>query len=181
MDRVTLAHGSGGKPMHELIDSLFLKEFSNKVLREKKDSAVFAIGDERLAFTTDSYVVSPLFFPGGDIGMLAVNGTVNDLSVCGARPLFLSCAIIAEEGLDVSILRRVTSSMKRSANEAGAQIVTGDTKVVERGKCDRLFVTTSGIGIIEKGRELSIDMIKPGDVVLVNGQIGDQERHGAIE
>ncbi len=173
MDRILLAHGNGGKLMHDLIDSLFMKEFSNEILREKKDSAVFTFGGEKFAFTTDSYVVDPLFFPGGDIGSLAVHGTVNDLSVCGARPLFLACAMVIEEGLDIAVLERVTRSMRQRARACGVAIVTGDTKVVEKGKCDKLFITTSGIGSIARGVELSIDTIRPGDAVLINGTIGD--------
>ena len=173
MDKITLAHGSGGKPMHRLIDSLFLKEFSNAIGREKKDSAILSMKGATLAFTTDSYVVDPLFFPGGDIGCLAVNGTVNDLSVCGARPFFLSCAMVIEEGLDIVTLERVVRSMKLCAQACGVRIVTGDTKVVETGKCDKLFITTSGIGVIDKGITLSIDNIKPSDAVIINGPIGD--------
>lgn len=159
--------------MHRLIDSLFIKELSNKILREKQDSAVFRIAGSRLAFTTDSYVVDPLFFPGGDIGALAVNGTVNDLAVCGARPLFLSCAMIIEEGLDMALLRRVTRSLSSRALESGVAVVTGDTKVVGKGKCDKLFITTGGVGIVERGVTLSKSLIRAGDAVLINGPIGD--------
>ena len=173
MDKITLAHGSGGRLMHELIDSLFLDEFSNTVLREKKDSAVFRIKGRAFAFTTDSYVVEPLFFPGGDIGRLAVCGTVNDLSVCGATPLYISCAVIIEEGLDIRILRKVAGSIRLAANEAGIKVVTGDTKVVEKGKCDRLFINTSGIGVIDGGISLSPDYIRDADAVIINGSIGD--------
>ncbi|MFA5147330.1 MAG: hydrogenase expression/formation protein HypE [Candidatus Omnitrophota bacterium] len=171
-EKIMLAHGSGGKLMHQLIDSLFIKELDNDILREKMDSAVVAIGGKEIAFTTDSYVVDPIFFPGGDIGSLAVYGTVNDLSVCGARPLFISLSLIIEEGLDRCALENVTHSIKTAARIAGVRIVTGDTKVVERGSCDRLFINTSGIGeIYYKG--LSAGSIRPGDLVLVTGPVGD--------
>lgn len=172
MEKITLAHGSGGTAMHGLIDSLFIKELGNKILRQKTDSAVISVGKKRLAFTTDSYVVNPLFFPGGDIGNLAVYGTVNDLSVCGAKPLFISLALIIEEGLDIKILERVIRSIGISAGKAGVSIVTGDTKVVERGMCDKIFINTSGVGEIYYDR-LSIDVITPGDAVIVSGPIGE--------
>lgn len=158
--------------MHELIDSLFLKELGNPVLRRKKDSAVLKFGAKKFAFTTDSYVVKPIFFKGGDIGSLAINGTVNDLSVCGARPLYISVGMIIEEGLDYDVLRRVTVSMGKAARKAGVWIVTGDMKVVEKGSCDRLFINTSGIGEIYYAG-LGIERIRPGDRVLVNGDIGE--------
>ncbi len=172
MDRITLAHGSGGRMMHELIDSLFMKELGNSVLREKKDSAILSIGAKPVAFTTDTYVVNPIFFPGGDIGSLSVYGTVNDLSVCGARPLFISVGIIMEEGLEMSALRRLTASVGLAAKRAGVKIVTGDTKVVERGSCDKVFINTSGIGIVYYPG-LSMSRIKAGDRVIVSGPIGD--------
>ena len=171
MDKITLAHGSGGTLMHKLIDSLIMKEFDNKILRQKKDSAILKIGKTRLAFTTDSYVVNPIFFPGGDIGSLAVHGTVNDLSVCGARALYLSMGFIIEEGLDRSILEKIVRSANTAAKHAGVKIVTGDTKVVERGSCDKIFINTSGVGEIHYDR-LSTDNIKPGDEVIVSGPIG---------
>lgn len=171
MSKITLAHGSGGTLMHKLIDSLIIKEFDNKILRQKKDSALFEIGKTRIAFTTDSYVVNPIFFPGGDIGSLAVYGTVNDLSVCGARPLYLSMGLIIEEGLEKEILEKIVKSANRAAKRAGVDIVTGDTKVVERGACDKIFINTSGVGNVYYSG-LSIDRIRPGDVVIVSGTIG---------
>ena len=172
MDRITLGHGSGGRQMHKLIDSLFLKAFSNPILNRKRDSAVLNIGNKKIAFTTDSYVVDPIFFPGGDIGSLAIYGTVNDLSVCGARALYISVGAVIEEGLDVSVLERIVRSMAEAAKKAGVRIVTGDTKVVEKGSCDRIFINTSGIGeVYFEG--LSADKIKPGDSVIVSGPVGD--------
>lgn len=176
--RITLAHGGGGQAMRRLIDDVFVRAFDNPTLAALEDQALLplapllAAGD-RLAFTTDSYVVDPLFFPGGDIGTLAVAGTVNDLAMGGARPLVLSCAMVLEEGLEVSILRRVVASMKRVAAEAGVQIVTGDTKVVERGAADKLFINTAGIGVVPRGVALSARHAQPGDVVIVNGPLGD--------
>jgi hydrogenase expression/formation protein HypE len=179
--KVTLAHGGGGKAMKDLIDDVFVRAFDNPALAPLEDQARFdlarlaACGD-RLAFTTDAYVVDPLFFPGGDIGKLAVNGTVNDLAVGGARPLYLSCAVIIEEGVPVDLLRRVAQSMAGAACEARVEIVTGDTKVVDKGACDQLFITTAGIGVILPGVELGAGRAEPGDAVLVNGVLGD---HGA--
>jgi hydrogenase expression/formation protein HypE len=179
--RITLAHGGGGKAMRDLIDDLFVAGFDNELLAELDDQARIPLVDllgagDRLAFTTDSYVVDPLFFPGADIGMLAVNGTVNDLAVGGARPLFLSCAVILEEGLDVATLRRVVASMRAAAQAAGVLVVTGDTKVVQRGAADKLFITTTGLGVIRAGLELRPSRARPGDAILVNGLLGD---HGA--
>ena len=179
--RVTLAHGGGGKAMKDLIRDVFVEAFDNPALRPLEDQARFGLAElsargDRLAFTTDSYVVDPLFFPGGDIGKLAVCGTVNDLAVGGAVPLYLSCAAILEEGVEIELLRRVARSMAEAAKAAGVAIVTGDTKVVHRGGCDKLFLTTSGVGVIPKGRELGAHRARPGDVVLVNGLLGD---HGA--
>jgi len=178
---ITLAHGGGGKAMRDLIDDVFVSVFDNPALAPLDDQARFALSDltamgDRLAFTTDSYVVDPLFFPGGDIGKLAVNGTVNDLAVGGARPLYLSCGAIIEEGLSVETLRTIARSMAEAAAACGVAIVTGDTKVVPRGACDKLFINTSGIGVIREGIRLSADNTRPGDVVLVNGVLGD---HGA--
>jgi hydrogenase expression/formation protein HypE len=178
---ITLAHGGGGKAMHDLIEDVFLGAFDNAVLDTLEDQARFSLADlarhgDRLAFTTDSYVVKPLEFPGGDIGKLAVCGTVNDLAVGGAIPLHLSCAVILEEGLPIELLRRIMRSMAVTARAAGVQIVTGDTKVVERGACDRLYINTAGIGVIRAGVELGAGRGRPGDVVLVNGLLGD---HGA--
>jgi hydrogenase expression/formation protein HypE len=178
---VNLAHGSGGRAMRDLIEDVFVSTFDNPTLAALEDQAVFALADlttrgDRLAFTTDSYVVDPLFFPGGDIGTLAVSGTVNDLAVCGATPLYLSCAVVIEEGLAVDILRRVAASMQRVALEAGVAIVTGDTKVVERGCADKLFINTAGIGVVRSDVSISARNARPGDVVIVNGYLGD---HGA--
>ena len=174
-EHITLSHGSGGKSSHALIESLILPAFRNSLLDGDADAAVFtsAGGTERIAFTTDSYVVSPLFFPGGDIGKLAVHGTINDLAVTGARPLALSVGLILEEGLDMATLRRVVDSMAAAAAAAGVPIVTGDTKVVNRGKADQLFINTSGVGVVGADVGLSVDRVQPGDVVLVSGFIGD--------
>ena len=171
--RITLAHGAGGKSTHTLIEAVFLEAFGNPVLDRLEDQAVIQAGGARLAFTTDSYVVDPLFFPGGDIGDLAVNGTVNDLAVSGARPLYLSCGFILEEGLPVEQLQRIVASMAAAAGTAGVQIVTGDTKVVQRGKADGCYVNTAGIGVLERPLTLGADQARPGDVVLVSGPIGD--------
>lgn len=172
MEKITLAHGSGGTMMHSLIDSLIIKEFDNAMLRQKKDSAIFEFGNKEMAFTTDSYVVNPIFFAGGDIGSLAVYGTVNDLSVCGACPLYISLGLIIEEGLDKSVLGKIVKSASIAAKRSGVKIVTGDTKVVERGSCDRIFINTSGIGEIYYD-SLSLDNMQGGDAVIVSGTIGD--------
>ena len=178
---VTLAHGGGGKAMKDLIDDVFVAAFDNPALAPLEDQARFdmaalaGLGD-RLAFTTNSFVVHPLIFPGGDIGKLAICGTVNDLAVGGAVPLYLSCAIIIEEGVSVDALRQIASSMARTAREAGVTVVTGDTKVVNKGACDKVFITTAGIGVIREGVNLSAAGARPGDAILVNGQLGD---HGA--
>jgi hydrogenase expression/formation protein HypE len=178
---VTLAHGGGGSAMRNLIDDVFVSAFDNPSLDPLEDQARFALAGlarlgDRLAFTTDSYVIDPLFFPGGDIGKLAVCGTTNDLAVCGAVPLYLTCSAIIEEGLEVDTLRAVARSMAAAAADAGVQIVTGDTKVVHKGACDKLFLNTAGIGIIRDGVELGAGRCRPGDAVLVNGLLGD---HGA--
>jgi hydrogenase expression/formation protein HypE len=172
-ERIVLGHGSGGKLTADLIDQIFLPAFRNPILDKLDDQAVVSAGGARLAFTTDSFVVTPIFFPGGDIGQLAVNGTVNDLAMSGARPLYLSAAFILEEGLAVEDLRRVVRSMRSAAEEAGVEVVTGDTKVVNRGKGDQIFITTSGIGLVSDGVNLSADRAQPGDKVLVSGYIGD--------
>lgn len=179
--KVTLAHGGGGKAMKDLIDDVFVSAFDNAALAPLEDQARFDLSDlarygDRLAFTTDSFVVHPLFFPRGDIGKLAVCGTVNDLAVGGAQPLYLSCAAIVEEGVEVDLLRRVAMSMAATAREAGVEIVTGDTKVVQKGACDKIFLTTTGIGVIRADVSLGADRARPGDVVIVNGVLGD---HGA--
>jgi hydrogenase expression/formation protein HypE len=178
-DQILLGHGSGGQLTADLIGRLFLPAFGNEVLGALEDQAIVEIGGgkdakaSRLAFTTDSFVVQPLFFPGGDIGRLAVHGTVNDLAVGGARPLFLSAAFILEEGLPLSDLERIVVSMKQTCEEAGVALVTGDTKVVDRGKGDGIYITTSGIGLVPEGRYLSIHAARPGDKILVSGTIGD--------
>ncbi|MDP2912478.1 MAG: hydrogenase expression/formation protein HypE [Candidatus Omnitrophota bacterium] len=172
VEKITLSHGSGGRLMHELVDNLILKELGNSVLREKKDSAIFKIGNRKTAFTTDSYVVNPLFFPGGDIGSMAVYGTVNDLSVCGARPLFISLSLIIEEGFDRALLEKIIKSVKLASKKAGVYVVTGDTKVVEKGSCDKIFINTSGIGEIYYDG-LSVENIRQGDRIIISGPIGD--------
>ncbi len=180
-DHILLGHGSGGQLTADLIQRLFLPGFGNDVLGALEDQATLTLtlgaGDgvkaPRIAFTTDAFVVRPLFFPGGDIGRLAVHGTVNDLAVGGARPMFLSAAFILEEGLPLSDLRRIVASMRRACDEAGVGLVTGDTKVVDRGKGDGVFITTSGIGLVPEGRSLSIHSARPGDCVLVSGTLGD--------
>lgn len=175
-EHVTLSHGSGGKAMFNLLEGLITPAFRNPMLDAQGDSAVFSAngaGGPMVAFTTDSYVVNPLFFPGGDIGKLAIHGTINDLAVAGAVPLALSLALILEEGLDMDILQRVVTSMAAAAEEAGVEIATGDTKVVERGKADGLYVNTSGVGALLDGIELSPLRVRPGDRVLVSGYIGD--------
>ncbi|HVI09503.1 MAG TPA: hydrogenase expression/formation protein HypE [Candidatus Binatia bacterium] len=172
-DAVVLGHGSGGKLSAELIRDVFLRSLNNPVLNRLDDQAIVKIGGSRLAFTTDSFVVKPLFFPGGDIGSLAVHGTVNDLAMGGATPLFLSAAFIIEEGFSINQLRRVVDSMHGAAEAAGVEIVTGDTKVVEKGKGDELFVTTTGIGIVPEDLILSADRARPGDKVLLSGSIAE--------
>ncbi len=174
-EHITLSHGSGGKSSHALIESLILPAFRNPLLDGGADAAVFATGAEsgRIAMTTDSYVVSPLFFPGGDIGKLAVHGTINDLAVSGARPIALSVGLILEEGLDMALLRRVIESMAAAALAAGVPIVTGDTKVVHRGKADQVFINTTGVGVVGADMRLDVERVQPGDVVLISGSIGD--------
>ncbi len=171
-DKVLLAHGSGGKLSHDLIEKCFMSELANPLLDKLEDSAVFEMGG-RLAFTTDSYTVNPIFFPGGDIGKLAVCGTVNDLSMNGAKPCYLSLAFIIEEGLPIAELKRVVASIRRAADEAGVQIVTGDTKVVNQGCSDRLFINTAGVGIVPEGVNISAANARPGDRIIVSGNIGD--------
>jgi len=187
--KILLAHGSGGQLSHELVERLFLKHFDNPILARLDDAAVLQAGkwaslqvgdlptcrlaDFRLAFTTDSYVVSPIFFPGGDVGKLAVCGTINDLATSGAVPLYLSAGFIIEEGLELADLEQVVVSMATTAQAAGVQIVTGDTKVVDRGKADRLFINTAGIGVVPIGMELGGDQVRPGDAVILSGTIGD--------
>lgn len=176
-----MAHGAGGKAMHDLIESIFVQTFQTPDLQQLEDQARFdlatllAAGD-RLALTTDSYVVDPLFFPGGDIGKLAVTGTVNDLAVGGAKPLYLTCSTIIEEGFSLDTLRIIARSMQATAVQAGVSIVTGDTKVVPRGAADKLFINTAGVGVIPIGVDIRAARAEPGDVVIVNGMLGD---HGA--
>src|SRR5271165_1544430 len=172
-DRIVLGHGSGGRLSAELLRDVFLPLFSNPVLDRMDDQAIVDIGGARVAFTTDSFVVQPLFFPGGDIGSLAVHGTINDLAMGGARPLFLSAGFILEEGFSTEALRLIASSMADAAAAAGVSIITGDTKVVERGKGDGVFINTTGIGIVPDGVRLSASQARPGDRVILSGSIGD--------
>jgi len=174
-EKILLAHGSGGKLSHDLVSEILLPRFSNPFLEPLDDSARIINQEGPLAFTTDSYVIHPLFFPGGDIGKLAVCGTVNDLSMIGAVPSYLSLSLIIEEGLSIELLKRIMSSVRDAAEEASVSIVTGDTKVVEHGAADQLFITTSGIGWIRKGVHLSGGNARPGDKVLVSGFLGDHE------
>src|SRR5437773_3632981 len=172
---ITLSHGSGGKATHNLIEGVFAPAFSNPLLDPMDDAAIFSVKGigQRLAFTTDTYVVSPLFFAGGDIGKLAVHGTINDLAMAGAEPLYLSAGFILEEGFPISDLRRIVASMAQAASEAGVAIVTGDTKVVQRGKADGLFVNTTGVGIVRATWQLGQTQLQPGDRVLLSGPVGD--------
>ncbi len=171
-DKILLAHGSGGKLAHELVEKSFVKAFANPFLAKLDDSAVMDFSG-KLAFTTDSYVVSPIFFPGGDIGKLAVYGTVNDLAMSGAKPLYLSLSFIIEEGLPQDELNEIVNSVRKAAQEAEVEIVTGDTKVVHRGSADKLFINTAGVGIIPEGVDISGNKARPGDRVILSGTIGD--------
>jgi hydrogenase expression/formation protein HypE len=173
--KVLLAHGGGGRLMAQLIESFFLPAFDNPLLAQRHDGALIDTNEQHLAFTTDSYVVQPLFFPGGDIGTLAINGTVNDLAMCGARPAYLSAAFIIEEGLPMETLWRVVRSMQQAAAVAGVQVVTGDTKVVDKGKGDELFISTAGIGYIDSRFKLRPSEVQRGDAILLSGDVG---RHG---
>ena len=176
--RVTLAHGGGGRTMRQLIEGVLLPAMGNPMLAPLEDQArismveLAGLGDQ-LAFTTDTYVVSPIEFPGGDIGRLAVFGTVNDLAMAGAKPLYLSCGLVLEEGLEIAVLERLARSMGRAAREAGVAIVTGDTKVVERGAADRVFINTAGVGVVPRGTHICADRAQPGDALIVNGSLGD--------
>jgi hydrogenase expression/formation protein HypE len=172
---VTLAHGGGGRLTQDLIGKMFGPAFRNPFLDQQHDGAVLEAGGQRLAFTTDSYVVHPLFFPGGDIGSLAVNGTVNDLAMCGARPRWLSCGFILEEGLPMETLWRVVQAMQKASAEAGVQLVTGDTKVVDRGRGHGLYINTAGVGLLEHRLSIAPAGIRPGDAILISGDVG---RHG---
>jgi hydrogenase expression/formation protein HypE len=168
---IVLAHGSGGKISQQLIQEILLPQFRNELLDVQHDGAVFSVNGARLAFSTDSFVVSPIFFPGGDIGKLAIHGTVNDLAMCGARPLYLSAGFILEEGLSMREFQAVVSSMREAAATAGVALVTGDTKVVDRGKADKLFVNTSGIGLVPEKVNIHPGRARPGDKVIVSGEI----------
>jgi hydrogenase expression/formation protein HypE len=172
-DRITMSHGAGGKATQTLIEAVFLDAFRNPLLEPLEDAALVHVNGARVALTTDSYVVKPLFFPGGDIGDLAVNGTVNDLSMAGAVPLYLSAGFILEEGFPVADLASIAASMQAAAQRAGVQIVTGDTKVVEKGKADGCYINTAGVGVIENNVSLGVVRARPGDVILVSGPIGD--------
>ena len=171
--RVDMTHGSGGRAMAQLIEELFLAAFDNDWLRAANDNACFAVQSGRMVMATDSHVVSPLFFPGGDIGCLSVHGTVNDVAMSGAKPLYLSASFILEEGFPLADLKRIVDSMAHAAREAGVPIVTGDTKVVEQGKGDGVFITTTGVGVVPEGVNISGDRARPGDASLVSGTLGD--------
>ena len=171
--RIDMSHGSGGKAMAQLVDEVFVKAFANPLLEQRNDQAMFEVAAGRMVVTTDSYVVSPLFFPGGDIGSLAVHGTVNDIAMAGAKPLYLTAGFIIEEGFALKDLDRIVMSMAEAARAAGVAIVTGDTKVVERGKGDGVFINTTGIGVVPSGVSPSGDRACPGDAVLVSGTVGD--------
>ncbi|MEI7730908.1 MAG: hydrogenase expression/formation protein HypE [Verrucomicrobiota bacterium] len=173
--QVLLAHGGGGKLSHHLIEKMFLPAFDNPALDRRQDGAVLDLNGVRVAFSTDSYVVRPIFFPGGDIGQLAIHGTVNDLAMCGARPKYLSAGVILEEGFPMETLWRVVQSMRQAALNSGVQLVTGDTKVVDKGKGDGIYINTAGIGIVETPLTIAPSSVKPGDVILLNGDLG---RHG---
>ena len=183
-ETITLAHGGGGEVSHRLIEEVFRKNFTNEFLDMQHDGAMIDFENARLAFTTDSFVVKPLFFPGGNIGMLSVCGTVNDLAMCGAKPLYLSAGFIIEEGFEFSKLRKIVESMNLCAGSAGVMIVTGDTKVVEKGKGDGLFINTSGIGLIKEGVDICPRNCMPGDSIILSGKIGEHgiaimaERYG---
>lgn len=172
-EKISLSHGAGGKLSLDLINHLLKGNFNNKILNRLEDSAVLELNKQKLAFTTDSYVIQPIFFPGGDIGKLAVCGTINDLAVMGAKPLYLSCSLIIEEGLDKSILKKIILSMKKTAQKARVKIVTGDTKVVGKGSADKIFINTSGIGTIGDGIDLGREKIRIGDKIILSGTIGD--------
>lgn len=173
VDIITLSHGSGGQLTNKLINDLFIKNFDNEILSQMNDSAVIKIDNQRIAFTTDTYVISPLFFLGGDIGKLAICGTVNDLSMVGAKPIALSCGFIIEEGLERSVLEKVVKSMRDVCKEANVKLVTGDTKVVNRGGADKLFINTSGIGIIDKDIDIRGNNARVGDKIILSGNIGE--------
>ena len=170
---VDMTHGSGGRAMAQLIEEMFVKHFDNDMLRQANDQAAFDIPAGRMVMSTDGHVISPLFFPGGDIGSLSVHGTVNDVAMSGARPLYLSAGFILEEGYPLADLEQIVASMGRAASAAGVPVVTGDTKVVEKGKGDGVFITTTGVGVVPEGVNISGDLARPGDAILVNGTMGD--------
>ncbi|KIM00289.1 NiFe hydrogenase metallocenter assembly protein HypE [Paramagnetospirillum magnetotacticum MS-1] len=171
--RVDLTHGGGGRAMAQLVEELFIAAFDNEALNQRNDQGAFEVPGGRMVMTTDGYVISPLFFPGGDIGSLAVHGTVNDVAMAGAKPISLSAGFIIEEGFPLSDLKRIVTSMAKASKDAGVPVVTGDTKVVEKGKGDGIFITTAGIGIVPPGVEISGDKARPGDAILVSGTMGD--------
>jgi hydrogenase expression/formation protein HypE len=171
--RVDLSHGGGGRAMAQLVEQLFIAAFDNEWLAQRNDQATFAPPPGRMVMSTDSHVVSPLFFPGGDIGNLSIHGTINDVAMAGAQPLYLAAGFIIEEGFPLADLKRIVDSMARAASEAGVPIVTGDTKVVEQGKGDGLFITTTGVGVVPDGVDISGDRARPGDRILLSGTIGD--------
>jgi len=173
MDKITIAHGSGGKMTHELIKNVFLKHFDNEVLNNTEDSAVVDVSSKQIAFTTDSFVVKPIFFPGGDIGKISVCGTVNDIAVSGAIVKYISCGFIIEAGFDISELEKLVISMAKTAKEAGVKIVAGDTKVVDNKEADGIFINTSGIGVFDNEYRLGVKNIKPGDKIIISGTLGD--------
>ena len=174
MDIITLSHGSGGQATNKLIDNLFYKYFNNEFLSQKNDSSVLPVINGKIAMSTDSFVINPIFFEGGDIGKLAICGTINDICMSGAKPLYISVGFIIEEGLSIKELERIVKSMSKTAKEAGVKIVTGDTKVVERGNCEKIYINTTGIGIIkENNNYLSGNKVKDGDVIIISGTLGD--------
>ena len=170
---VDMSHGAGGRAMAQLIDELFVRHFDNELLKQGNDNASFDVAGGRMVMSVDGHVISPLFFPGGDIGSLAVHGTLNDVAAAGARPLYLSAGFILEEGFPLAALERIVASMGRASRDAGVPVVTGDTKVVERGKGDGVFITTTGVGVVPEGVRISGDLAEPGDAVLLSGTIGD--------
>ena len=170
---VDMSHGSGGRAMAQLIEQLFVEQFDNELLRQANDQALFSVPGGRMVMSVDGHVIAPLFFPGGDIGSLSVHGTVNDVAMSGAKPLYLSAGFILEEGFPLADLQRIVSSMAQAANRAGVPVITGDTKVVEKGKGDGVFITTTGVGIVPEGINISGDRAQPGDAILVSGTIGD--------
>ncbi len=172
-DKVDMTHGSGGRAMAQLVDELFVKHFDNVLLRQANDQASFDVTGGRMVMSVDGHVISPIFFPGGDIGSLSVHGTVNDVAMSGAKPLYLSAGFILEEGYPLADLERIVISMAKAASDANVPVITGDTKVVEKGKGDGVFITTTGIGMIPEGINISGDLAQPGDVILINGSIGD--------